>query len=334
MKKILMIGTGGTIASEMTESGLSPKLDTEQLLHYIPDVRKICAVDCVQVMNLDSTNMTPQDWLTIARCIRGHYDAYDGFVISHGTDTMAYTAAALSYLIQGSPKPIVLTGAQKPISMDVTDSKTNLRDAFVYACSPWASGVCIVFNGSVILGTRAKKVRTHSFSAFSSINFPELAVLQEGMVLPYIQLPHGDAPIFYDCIHDNIGLVKLIPGADAGMLDYAIARYDAVIVESFGVGGLPETPDSRFFASMERARAMGKLIVMTTQVLSEGSDLNVYRVGHSLKKQGILEAFDMTTEAVFGKLAWILGQTRDPAEIARLFYLPIAHDLLITGKER
>ena len=332
MKRILMIGTGGTIASEMTESGLSPKLDTEQLLHYIPDVRRICEVDCVQIMNLDSTNMTPHDWLTIARCIRAHYDAYDGFVVSHGTDTMAYTAAALSYLIQGSPKPIVLTGAQKPISMDVTDSKTNLRDAFVYACSTKASGVCIVFNGSVILGTRAKKVRTHSFSAFSSINFPELAVLQEGMVLPYIELPHGDEPIFYDRIHDNIGLVKLIPGADAGMLDYAIARYDAVIVESFGVGGLPETPDSRFFASMERAKAMGKLIVMTTQVLSEGSDLNVYRVGHSLKKQGILEAFDMTTEAVVGKLSWILGQTRDPAEIARLFYLPIAHDLLITGK--
>ena len=331
MKRILMIGTGGTIASEMTDSGLSPKLNTAQLLHYIPEVQKLCKVDCVQIMNLDSTNMTPNDWLTMVRCIRSHYDAYDGFVISHGTDTMAYTAAALSYLIQHSPKPIVLTGAQKPISSDVTDSKTNLSDAFTYACSPRASGVCIVFNGSVILGTRAKKVRTHSFSAFSSINFPELAVLQDGMVLQYIELPKSDEPKFYDRVHENIGLVKLIPGADAGMLDYAIARYDAVIVESFGVGGLPETSDSRFFSSIQRAKAMGKLIVMTTQVLSEGSDLNVYRVGHSLKSQGILEAFDMTTEAVFGKLAWILGCTRDPAEIQRLFYEPIAHDLLITG---
>lgn len=325
-----MIGTGGTIASEMTESGLSPKLDTEQLLHYIPRVRSLCAVDCVQPMNLDSTNMTPMDWLTIARCIRSRYDEYDGFVISHGTDTMAYTAAALSYLIQNSPKPIVLTGAQKPISMDVTDSKTNLMDAFIYACSENASGVCIVFNGSVILGTRAKKIRTHSFSAFSSINFPELAVLQDGKVLQYIILPRQKEPLFYDNIHDNIGLVKLIPGADAGMLDYAIARYDAVIVESFGVGGLPETPDSRFFSSICRAKEMGKLIVMTTQVLSEGSNLNVYRVGFSLKDQGILEAFDMTTETVVGKLAWILGQTRDPGKIARMFYTPIAHDLLTT----
>lgn len=332
MKKILMIGTGGTIASEMTDRGLSPKLDTTQLLHYIPDVQKLCTVDCVQAMSIDSTNMTPSDWLTIARCVRAHYDAYDGFVISHGTDTMAYTAAALSYLIQDSPKPIVLTGAQKPISMEVTDSKTNLRDAFVYACFARAAGVSIVFNGSVILGTRAKKIRTHSFSAFSSINYPELAVLQDGNVLQYIDLPKDRTPRFYDTIHDNIGLVKLIPGADAGMLDYAIARYDAVIVESFGVGGLPETPDSRFFNSIERAKAMGKLIVMTTQVLSEGSDLNVYRVGYSYKKQGILEAFDMTTEAVVGKLAWLLGQTRDEKEIAKLFYRPIAHDLLINAQ--
>ena len=331
MKRILMIGTGGTIASEMTESGLSPRLDTEQLLRYIPDVRKICDVDCVQLMNLDSTNMTPSDWLSMARCIRSHYDAYDGFVISHGTDTMAYTAAALSYLVQGSPKPVVMTGAQKPINMDVTDSKTNLRDAFVYACSSRAHGVSIVFNGSVILGTRAKKVRTHSFSAFSSINFPELAVLQDGKVLQYIELSSNDAPRFYDAICDNIGLVKLIPGADAGMLDYAIARYDAVVVESFGVGGLPETTDSRFFSSIRRAGAMGKLIVMTTQVLSEGSDLNVYRVGYSVKQEGILEAFDMTTEAVIGKLAWIMGQTRDHSEIARLFYTPVAHDLLSIG---
>ena len=332
MKRILMIGTGGTIASEMTESGLSPKLDTEQLLRYIPDVRSVCDVDCVQLMNVDSTNMTPSDWLVIARCVRAHYETYDGFVISHGTDTMAYTAAALSYLIQDSPKPIVLTGAQKPISMDVTDSKTNLRDAFVYACFDRARGVSIVFNGSVILGTRAKKVRTHSFSAFSSINFPELAVLQDGKVLQYIDLPESEAPRFYDAICENIGLVKLIPGADAGMLDYAIARYDAVIVESFGVGGLPQTGGSLFSRSIQRAGEMGKLVVMTTQVLSEGSDLKVYRVGYSVKQQGILEAFDMTTEAVVGKLAWILGQTREPSEIARLFYTPIAHDYLMSDE--
>ena len=114
-------------------------LDSEDLLNFIPEVRTFCNVNCIQLMNLDSTNMTPYHWLKISECIYSHYDQYDGFVISHGTDTMAYTAAALSYLIQNSPKPIILTGAQKPISMDVTDSKQNLIDSFYYACSKESS---------------------------------------------------------------------------------------------------------------------------------------------------------------------------------------------------
>ena len=130
MKKILMIGTGGTIASEITPEGLVPELNTKQLLNFIPEIRKMCEVDCIQKYSLDSTNMRPKHWLGIVEEIREHYDSYDGFVISHGTDTMAYTAAALSYLIQDSPKPIILTGAQKPIWFDGTDSKRNLTDAF------------------------------------------------------------------------------------------------------------------------------------------------------------------------------------------------------------
>ena len=153
MKKILMVGTGGTIASEMTAEGLAPELNTEQLLEFIPDIGKFCRVDCLQLYNLDSTNIRPADWLGVADILRKSYDAYDGFVISHGTDTMAYTAAALSYLVQGSAKPIVLTGAQKPIWFDGTDSKRNLTDAFLYACRG-CGGVQIVFNGKVILGTR------------------------------------------------------------------------------------------------------------------------------------------------------------------------------------
>ena len=186
MKKILLIGTGGTIASDVTDSGLAPELTTEQLLSHIPGISDICGVDCLQLLNLDSTNMTPAHWLEIAACIRDHYGCYDGFVITHGTDTMAYTAAALSYLIQGSPKPIVLTGAQRPIGFDSTDSKTNLADAFRCAAED-LPGVSIVFNSRVILGTRAKKTRSKSFQAFSSINHPELGVLRDGVLLRYIR---------------------------------------------------------------------------------------------------------------------------------------------------
>lgn len=129
MKKILMIGTGGTIASEMTPEGLTPELNTRQLLDFIPDIGKLCRVDCIQLYNLDSTNICPENWLGVVDTLRKNYDAYDGFVISHGTDTMAYTAAALSYMVQGADKPIILTGAQKPINYDSTDSKLNLTDA-------------------------------------------------------------------------------------------------------------------------------------------------------------------------------------------------------------
>ena len=126
MKNILMIATGGTIASKQTEAGLTPGLTAEDILSYIPAVEKVCQVHALQLMNIDSTNMTPDLWVRIAKCIRDNYDDYDGFVVCHGTDTLAFTAAALSYMIQNSKKPIVVTGSQKPISRDVTDAKTNL----------------------------------------------------------------------------------------------------------------------------------------------------------------------------------------------------------------
>ena len=326
MKRILLIGTGGTIASEVTESGLAPELTTGDLLAHIPAISGICVVECVQLLNLDSTNITPRHWLLMARCIREHYEEYDGFVLTHGTDTMAYTAAALSYLIQQSPKPIVLTGAQKPIGFDGTDSKINLTDAFRCA-SEDMPGVSIVFNSRVILGTRARKTRTKSFQAFSSINYPDLGVLRDGVLLRYIRQDCAAAPVFYDALDTRVALLKLTPGADRALADFLLERNDALIIESFGVGGLPEA--GGFYECIRRWMQAGKVIVLTTQVPSEGSDLGVYHVGHALKNRlGVLEAYDMTTEAVVAKLMWILGQTGDRQQVERLFYTPVAKDIL------
>ena len=172
MKNILMIGTGGTIASEVTPRGLTPELTPTQLLKCVPKIAELCSVDCIPLFNVDSTNMTPAHWVELVRCLRDNYDGYDGLVISHGTDARGYTAAALSYMVRGSGKPVILTGAQKPIGFDSTDSKVNLLDAFICACSDGICGVNIVFNGRVILGTRARKTRSKSFAAVSSINDP------------------------------------------------------------------------------------------------------------------------------------------------------------------
>ena len=328
MKKVLLIGTGGTIASQVTHNGLAPELTTEQLLEHIPEISKICEVDCVQLLNLDSTDIGPEHWQMMAQCIRKHYNAYDGFVLTHGTDTMAYTAAALSYLIQGSPKPIVLTGAQKPIGFDNTDSKINLLDAFRCA-SEDLPGVSIVFSNKVILGTRARKTRSKSFRAFSSINFPDLGVLRDGVLMRYIRQDCGAYPMFYENLNTKVALMKLTPGADRALADFLLERNDALIIESFGVGGVPQA--GGFYDCIREWMEKGKTVVLTTQVANEGSDLGVYHVGYHLKSDlRVLEAYDMTTEAVVAKLMWILGQTRDRGEVERLFYTPVARDILWT----
>ena len=325
-KHILLIGTGGTIASEMGDSGLVPELTSEQQLRYIPDISGICAVDCVQPFSLDSSDLQPKHWVQVAEVIRERYDRYDGFVVSHGTDTMAYTAAALSYLIQGSPKPIVLTGAQKPIGFETTDSKQNLRDAFAVAASDMA-GVVLVFNGKVILGTRARKVRSKSFEAFSSINYPVLALVQDGRLIRYIRPECRERPVFYRWVNPRVALMKLIPGADCAMAAWLLERNDALIVESFGVGGLPTYEEGSYYETVKAGLDAGKIVVMTTQVENEGSDLSVYQVGTHVKRNlPILEAYDMTTEAVTAKLMWILGQTRDPDTIRSMFETTIRYD--------
>lgn len=329
MKRILMIGTGGTIASGTGAEGLFPALTSEQLLSFVPQVSRLCDVACIQPFSLDSTNMCPENWLQLARVLRENYDRYDGFVISHGTDTMAYTAAALSYLVQGARKPVVLTGAQKPISFDSTDSKVNLQDAFRCAVSDSLHGVLIVFNGKVIQGTRACKTRSKSYEAFSSINYPCLGVLQDGELLQYIENDYLPQPVFYDTICPRVGLLKLIPGVPASLCAYMLRENDALILESFGVGGIPSYAGSDFLQTLEEGLAAGKTVVLTTQVQNEGSDVGVYQVGYHIRQRPqVLEAFDMTTEAICAKLMWILGQTRDVEEIHRLFYTPVANDIL------
>ena len=329
MKNILMIGTGGTIASEMTPDGLTPELTPTQLLRYVPAIRNLCRVDCLSLYSIDSTNVTPAHWLGVANAIRENYDAYDGFVISHGTDTMAYTAAALSYLVQGADKAIILTGAQKPINYDSTDSKLNLMDAFVCAASGQLAGVNIVFSGRVILGTHARKTCSKSFAAFSSINYPDVGILLDHRLVRYIPPVSLNRPLFYDRLDEKVALVKMVPGLDPGLLDYLLTGNDALIMECFGVGGLPAYEDESILRIVEKHTAAGKFIVVTTQVQNEGSDLSVYSVGHGLKQNPlVLEGYDMTSESLYAKMMWILGQTKEPKEVAKLFYTPVAHDIL------
>ncbi|GLG91470.1 asparaginase [Drancourtella massiliensis] len=334
MKKILMIGTGGTIASKQTENGLAPGLTPNDILACIPQVKHVCEVETLQVCNIDSTNVTPEHWKLMVEAVEKHYDAYDGFVICHGTDTLAYTAAALSYMIQNSPKPIVVTGAQKPINMDVTDAKTNLLDSFIYAADDDSEDVSIVFDGKVIIGTRAKKERAKSYNAFSSINFPYPAVIQDGQVIRYIPpVRHKGEVRFYHDMKDSVYVLKLVPGMRSGVLTQILEQYDCVVIESFGVGGLPDSITAEVYEGMKKWKKEGKLIVMTTQVVSEGSNMTVYEVGKKVKQDfDLLEAYDMTLEATITKLMWLMAQpAKDYEEIKKRFYRMINHDILFAG---
>ncbi len=329
MKKILLIATGGTIASHAGRDGLIPELQAEELLKNVPEVFEFCQPSAIQIFNIDSTNITPWHWLQIAKTVRENYENYDGFVICHGTDTMSYTAAMLSYLVQHSPKPIVLTGSQKPIDREDTDARVNLRDSFLYAASEDASDVVIVFQGKVIAGTRAKKVRTKSFNAFTSVDFPNLAVIRDGRIIQYITPPKASAPTFFEEIDEKVALLTLTPGVKGEILDSYFSKYDGVVLSGYGTGGIPEGEYYGFYEAIARWENKGKTLVVTTQVQQEGSDMDVYRVGRGLKNRfELLESYTMTYESIITKLMWILPQTKKDEEVRKLFYQVVNYDLI------
>ena len=345
MKSILLVATGGTIASTEDGHGLSPALTGTDLAHAVPEVTGLARLDVVQPMNIDSTNMRPADWLRIRDAIMAGYDDHDGFIVLHGTDTMAYTAAALSYLIQDSSKPIVLTGSQRPMAAPFTDARLNLYQSALWATDPRARDVSIVFGGKVIAGTRARKQRTVSSNAFTSVNYPALAQIRFDRVFPgaalaaptgHSTLPLGPAhtvsehPTVYDALDARVCTLRLTPGLTPHVFDLLAPDYDGIILETFGMGGVPEYADASgesYREAIFRWVDSGRALVMTTQVPEEGLDLGVYEVGRAYAEHpGILKGGDMTTEALVAKTMWALGQTHDPEELAHLFYLPVNHD--------
>lgn len=324
MKRICLIATGGTIVSKDSGKGLEPELTPQELLDYVPELQEIARIDVRELYHLDSTNINQEHWIGVTKCIREEYGNYDGFVVVHGTDTMAYTAAAFSYLIQGSEKPVVMTGSQKSVYQRDTDARRNLIDAVCYAADPRSHGVYIVFDGIAILGTRARKIRTKSYNAFASINCPEAAVIREGRIIRYFEPELCEKPLFYEHMNSRVLRVRPYPGISAEILWRTIDCFDGLVIECFGTSGIPAY--GGFDEAIKAWAARGKAIAATTQVEQEGSDMSVYRVGKGLMDSGIMEAFDMTPEAVLAKLMWALGNADGQEEIREKFYKPVFMD--------
>lgn len=327
MKHILLLTTGGTIAAAKTENGLAPQQSAAALLRCIPEISAVCRVTTAEICNLDSTDITPSVWLQLIACLEENYARYDGFVITHGTDTLSYTAAALSYCIQNSEKPIVLTGSQLPIGAEHSDAPENLKNAFSVASADMA-GVSIVFGGRVIAGTRAKKMYTKRGAAFESVNFPYLAKVQNGEIHrnPSIQVNTAcqkGAPVFYRALNLRVAVFFCTPGVSPQSLQSVADTCDGLILETYGLGGIPEY----LYSTAENILSGGKVLAVGTQVPFEGMDMSVYRVGRRAKKQlSIIELGDMTIEAATVKLMWALAQTDRAEEVRRFFQSPIAYE--------
>ncbi len=319
MKKILFIATGGTIACEETEAGLAPELSAAGLLAVLPQLDGLCEISTMQLFNLDSTNMSPREWTELAVEIQRNYSDFDGFVIAHGTDTLAYAAAALSCLIQSSAKPIVLTGSQLPMGADSSDAPRNLYGAFLTACSELC-GIAVVFNGRIIDGRCAKKVHTRAFDAFRSMGRDDIGSVKDGIVTLFEEQDADVAPIFFNRMDSAVSVVKLIPGLDPAILDLAAQRGRAVIIEGFGTGGFPDYGNKEFEQKIAELTMSGVIVIMTTQVLEGGCDMSLYEVGREVQKRyRILEAKRMTTELAAMKAMWALAFAYSAEDFKALF---------------
>lgn len=317
MKKVLLLSTGGTIASTPGDSGLVPTLAAEDILRFVPEVSGLCSIECRTLFNLDSSNIQPEEWKVIAHEVFMELEHYDGMVILHGTDTMAYTASMLSFMLPGLNKPVILTGSQLPVIAPGTDARTNLLDAFHTAVQE-LQGVYIVFAGRIIRGTRAVKVRTMSLNAFESINSPDEGRVADGKVElnRFVRNKGGNCRLD-DSIDPDVFLLKLIPGTHLEFFDgFLQMGYKGLVIEGFGLGGIHYIRRN-LVEKLHQLLEAGIAVVLTTQCLYENSDLTVYEVGRKAVQEGIIPGYDMTTEAAVTKLMWVLGHARDAGEVRR-----------------
>ena len=306
MKRIALLATGGTIACRQTPDGLTPALRASQLLESVP-VRRDVEIVPRDVFRMDSSNIQPEEWSLLARAADEAMRECDGVVITHGTDTMGYTAAALSYMLLGQEKPVILTGSQLPLGAPLSDAETNLSCALEAACQGVA-GTYVCFARKLILGTRAVKTRTMSFDAVDSVNRSLSGMIDsEGVHFlrpqvidrPYCLRPEVDSRVF---------LLKLVPGTQPDVLDFvARAGYRGLVIEAFGLGGLHYIRRN-LVEKLRMLREKGVRVIAVTQCMYEKADLSIYEVGAQMLRAEVLSGMDMTTEAAVTKLMWALAQ--------------------------
>lgn len=325
-KNILLLTTGGTIASKPGGQGLEPQR-SDVMERELEQLRTYYRITVRDLICLDSSNITPEEWQLIARHIYEDRAGFDGVVVSHGTDTMAYTASAVTFMLPNIDIPVVFTGSQLPLADMLSDGPENLRTAFAMAASGHP-GVFLAFDRKVMLGCRAVKIRASGFSAFESVNARYAAqVTNRGLAVDTSVLPvPGGPPRLADALSQNVFLLKLTPGLNPAIFDVLAAMgYKGIVIEAFGLGGVNVL--HKGLRGIRRAVEDGISVVVTTQCLYDSSDLRVYQVGNQLLDLGVIQGRDMTTEAAMTKLMWAIGQNMAPEEIRAVFARSLAGEI-------
>ncbi len=330
MKSILLIQTGGTIAmriqaNELTE--IDPLTSEDIVRKSMPELSQLADIDTFNLFSEDSSNLNPSHWIKIAQCIFDNYTKYDGFVILHGTDTMAYTASALSFCLENLGKPVVLTGSQVPIINLRSDARRNLINAVEVSTMPF-NEVVICFNDRIFRGNRSTKMSINDFDAFSTPNYPPLGeiglTIDTKFVAPSVSGRFSITPKF----NNEIFVLKIFPGLNSKYLFPLLETSpNAIIIEGFGCGNFPVAGSYSLLPFIDRCTEKDILLVMRSQADYDSVNLQKYSSGQIALEHGILSAGDMTTEAAVAKMMYLFGNYHDKNHIRQQFVRSLAGEL-------
>lgn len=308
-----MITTGGTIACMPSENGLVPGISGNDIISLVPELKNICTIDTLELLNIDSSNISKKHYVLMIEAVEKNYDNYDGFVITHGTDTMAYSSSMLACAIENLSKPVVFTGSQLPLKAKATDAYRNLYDAFL-AASDNVYGVFLAFNGDIHYGDSVKKVYSENFTGFLSINNKTAGKSDNNKIIwNKLYKNHNIKPVFNKNISEKVFVLKMVPSLKPDIIDVLINMgYKGIIIEGYGAGGVPTADcENNFIPALKKAIENNVAVICATQCLYDGVHLDKYPAGILSEKYGAVSSKNMTLEKTLAKVMLGLGNNMD-----------------------
>ena len=314
-----MITTGGTIASIPSNNGLIPEISGKEIISLMSELKNICTIDTLELLNIDSSNISKKHYILMLDTLEKNYDNYDGFVITHGTDTMAYSSSMLACAIENLSKPVVFTGSQLPLKAKATDAYRNLYDAFL-AASDNVYGVFLAFNGDIHYGDSVKKVYSENFTGFLSINNKTAGKSDNNKIIwNKLYKNHNIKPVFNKNISEKVFVLKMIPSLKPDIIDVLINMgYKGIIIEGYGAGGVPtEDCENNFIPALKKAIENNVAVICATQCLYDGVHLDKYPMGIISEKYGAVSSKNMTLEKTLAKVMLGLGNNMTMEELKK-----------------